>query len=165
MVLLFLFSYHLESSGCLSPKLCLEFLMALQLVTQDFWSLPLSSLSIRFVSVFLLPPLLTIPFYIEKVFDQIILTRQTSHPPHTLTVTIEIQIINPPILDGIGVLSFIPFITQIISVKKACITGKLRWYFCLLKLKKKFFMRFVFWDYKLQIRHDHTFNKGNKSDQ
>lgn len=78
------------------------------------------------VSVFLLPPLLTIPFYIEKVFDQIILTRQTSHPPHTLTVTIEIQIINPPILDGIGVLSFIPFITQIISVKKACITGKLR---------------------------------------
>jgi len=72
-----------------------------------------------YVSLFLLPPLVIIPFYFEKVLNQIILMKQASHPPHALTVTIEIQIIKPPILKGADVLSFFfQSITQIISGKK-----------------------------------------------
>lgn len=97
------------------------------------------------VSLFFVPPLLVIPFYTEKVLDQIILMKQTSHPPRTLTVTIDIQIINPAILDGIDVLSFFfQFATQIISGKKYMYDWKMKVLLLSVKIKKIIIMRFGF---------------------
>lgn len=78
-------SCQLKSQADPFQNCALSFLMVQQLLPGDFWSLPLSLLSLLCLPclsfLFTLPPSLIISFYIEKVIDQISLYVLAFHTP------------------------------------------------------------------------------------